>query len=73
MSMKELIAKAIEARKMAYTPYSHFQVGACLKAKMVRYFRGAISKMQVILLQIVRKEPLSLKQFLKALQNLSVL
>lgn len=40
MSMKELIAKAIEARKMAYTPYSHFQVGACLKAKNGQIFQG---------------------------------
>ena len=72
MSMKELIAKAIEARKMAYTPYSHFQVGACLKAKNGQIFQGC-NKMQVILLQIVRKEPLFLKRFLKALQNLSVL
>lgn len=40
MSMKELIAKAIEARKIAYTPYSHFQVGACLKAKNGQIFQG---------------------------------
>ena len=25
-----LIEEALEARKMAYTPYSHFQVGAAL-------------------------------------------
>lgn len=24
-----LIKEAIEARKMAYTPYSHFKVGRC--------------------------------------------
>lgn len=40
MSMKKLIVKAIEARKMAYAPYSHFQVGACLKAKNGRIFQG---------------------------------
>lgn len=38
--MEELIAKAIEARNMAYTPYSHFKVGACLKAKNGRIFKG---------------------------------
>lgn len=38
--MEELIAKAIEARNMAYTPYSHFKVGACLKAKNGQIFQG---------------------------------
>ena len=28
-----LIRKALEARKKAYTPYSHFKVGACLRTK----------------------------------------
>ena len=28
-----LIRKAVEARKKAYTPYSHFKVGACLRTK----------------------------------------
>ncbi len=32
MSDRELIRIAIEARKSAYTPYSHFQVGAALLA-----------------------------------------
>jgi cytidine deaminase len=30
---EELIKKAMEARKNAYAPYSHFQVGACLQGK----------------------------------------
>ena len=32
MTDRELIRIAIEARKAAYTPYSHFQVGAALLA-----------------------------------------
>ena len=28
--IRELSKKALEARKMAYAPYSHFMVGACL-------------------------------------------
>ena len=33
MTDRELILNAIEARKNAYTPYSHFQVGAALLAE----------------------------------------
>ena len=33
MTDRELIQYAIEARKQAYTPYSHFQVGAALLAE----------------------------------------
>lgn len=32
MTDRELIQYAVEARKQAYTPYSHFQVGAALLA-----------------------------------------
>lgn len=35
-----LISEAIEARKNAYTPYSHFQVGAALLAEDGKVFRG---------------------------------
>lgn len=37
---QELIREAMEARKTAYTPYSHFQVGAALLAADGRIFRG---------------------------------
>ena len=36
----ELIKEALEARKMAYTPYSHFNVGAALLTKDGRVYRG---------------------------------
>ena len=30
MTAKELLQKAVEARRQSYSPYSHYQVGACL-------------------------------------------
>lgn len=35
-----LMKEAIEARKMAYTPYSHFQVGAALLTADGKIYRG---------------------------------
>lgn len=40
MRNSELIKEALEARKMAYTPYSHFNVGAALLTKDGRVYRG---------------------------------
>lgn len=40
MENKELIQEAFAARKMAYTPYSHFQVGAALLSKDGQVFQG---------------------------------
>lgn len=37
---KELINKAMEARKFAYTPYSHFKVGAALLTKSGKIYTG---------------------------------
>lgn len=37
---KQLIEQAIEARKMAYTPYSHFKVGAALLTKSGKVYKG---------------------------------
>ena len=37
---QELIREAMEARKMAYTPYSHFQVGAALLTAGGKVYRG---------------------------------
>jgi len=40
MTEKDLILQAIEARRNAYTPYSHFQVGAALLAEDGRVYQG---------------------------------
>lgn len=37
---QELIQKALEARKMAYAPYSHYQVGAALLAEDGSLYQG---------------------------------
>ena len=41
MEPKELIEKAKEARKLSYSPYSHFAVGAALICKDGQVFVGA--------------------------------
>lgn len=38
---KDLVEKAKEARKLSYSPYSHFAVGAALLCKDGRVFLGA--------------------------------
>lgn len=40
INYEELVAKALEARKMAYTPYSHFQVGAALLTRSGQVYPG---------------------------------
>ena len=40
MDYKSLIKEAIEAKEMAYTPYSHFRVGAALLTKGGKIYRG---------------------------------
>lgn len=41
MTDKELLLKAIEARKSSYSPYSDFQVGAALMTKEGKVYLGA--------------------------------
>ena len=41
MKPEQLIEKAKEARKLSYSPYSHFAVGAALLCKDGRVFVGA--------------------------------
>lgn len=40
MENKELIERAIQARELAYTPYSHFKVGAALLGKNGTVYTG---------------------------------
>lgn len=40
MDMQALLDQAIEARKKAYTPYSHFQVGAAVLTKDNHVYQG---------------------------------
>lgn len=40
MEEKKLVASAIEAREMAYTPYSGFHVGAALLTKAGKIYKG---------------------------------
>ncbi len=41
MTQEELIEKAIEARKLSYSPYSHFAVGSALLCKDGSVYLGA--------------------------------
>ena len=40
LDQKELLAKAAEARRHAYAPYSHYAVGACLVAQNGALYTG---------------------------------
>ena len=41
MKKEELVAKAIEARRLSYSPYSNFKVGAVVLTKDGQLFEGA--------------------------------
>lgn len=38
--IEEMIRMAMDARKKSYSPYSHFQVGACLQTGEGKYYTG---------------------------------
>lgn len=40
LNARELIREAVSARKRAYTPYSHFNVGAALLTKSGKVYQG---------------------------------
>lgn len=40
MTERELVKKALEARKKSYSPYSGFMVGACLEAESGKLYTG---------------------------------
>lgn len=40
MEYKELMAEALKAREMSYSPYSHFCVGAALLCKNGKVYKG---------------------------------
>ena len=40
MNRDELVELAIKARRLAYTPYSHYKVGAALLGKSGRVYQG---------------------------------
>lgn len=58
MDIKKLAQESIAAKEFAYTPYSHFRVGAALLTRMAGYTGDAISKMPHIHRQTVRRGPL---------------
>ena len=63
---KELIKKPIEARALAYVPYSNFRVGAAILTEDNSIYNGCnIEKMHPMELLIVQKELLYLKRCLK--------
>lgn len=41
MTKEQLVEKALEARELSYSPYSHFKVGAALLTKSGEIFVGA--------------------------------
>ena len=74
--IETLIEEAFAARKMAYTPYSHFQVGAALLTEKGGIYRGCnIENALPFLRQSVRvnaaSQRLQLWEARKELRNLT--
>lgn len=69
MEYRELILSALEAREKAYCPYSNFKVGAAVLLRMEKYMMEVILKMLLLVEQIVLKEQLFLKVFMKGIEK----
>ena len=61
MENKELVAKALEARSAAYTPYSGFRVGAALYVRMGQSDGAATLKTRPLVPAAARSGPRFLK------------
>ena len=69
MEYRELILSALEAREKAYCPYSNFKVGAAVLFEDGKYMMEVILKMLLLVEQIVLKEQLFLKVFMKGIEK----
>ena len=63
--IEEMIDLAIKQLDYSYVPYSHFHVERHFWQRMEGIIQGATLKMQLILQQTARKEPLFLRQSAK--------
>ena len=70
MTNAELIAEAKKARLHAYTPYSHFQVGAALETKAGKIYHGCNIENVLMALLTVLREQHSSRPFMKGKENL---
>ena len=70
LTNEELFQEAKKARLHAYTPYSHFQVGAALLTKEGKVYHGC-NKMPPMALPTVRSVRLFLRQCMRVKENLT--
>lgn len=70
MDIKKLAQESIAAKEFAYTPYSHFRVGAALLTKDGGIYRGCNIEMPHIHRQTVRRGPLFLRLYRREKKNL---
>jgi len=68
MDIKKLAQESIAAKEFAYTPYSHFRVGAALLTKDGGIYRGC--NIENAAYTPVRRGPLCLRLYRKEKKNL---